>query len=71
MDKRLLIHGEGALGEARLDPRANCPAFRISRNCVIRNIDVDMTVRALEIINLSVYPNTQYSAHNLHLICCC
>ena len=41
--KRLLIRGEGELGETRLDQRANSPAFRISRNCVLENIDVDMT----------------------------
>lgn len=29
--KRLLIEGEGALGEAVIDQRANCPTFRIAR----------------------------------------
>ncbi|KAK9828720.1 hypothetical protein WJX72_001708 [[Myrmecia] bisecta] len=43
IDKRILIRGEGLLGETRIDQRANCPTFRISRNCVIQNIDVDMT----------------------------
>ncbi len=33
MSKRVLIEGEGALGEAVIDQRANCPTFRITR-CV-------------------------------------
>lgn len=43
VDKRILIHGQGALGEARIDQRANSPAFRLRRSAVLRNIDVDMT----------------------------
>lgn len=43
MNKRLLIKGEGALGEARIDHRSNAPAFRISRSCVLHGIDIDMT----------------------------
>lgn len=35
--------GEGALGEASIDQRANCPTFRITRACVVRNVDIDMT----------------------------
>ena len=31
MEKRLLIEGQGSLGEARLDQRANSPAFRLRR----------------------------------------
>jgi hypothetical protein len=29
--RRVLIQGEGALGEASIDQRANCPTFRITR----------------------------------------
>ena len=43
VDKRILIHGEGRLGEASLDQRANSPAFRLRRAAVLRNVDVDMT----------------------------
>lgn len=43
MDKRILIHGQGGLGEAKIDQRANSPAFRLWRSAVLRNIDVDMT----------------------------
>ena len=43
MGKRLLIEGAGQLGETKIDQRANSPTFRISRTCVIRNIDIDMT----------------------------
>ena len=43
VDKRILIHGQGQLGQASLDQRANSPAFRIRRAAVLRNIDVDMT----------------------------
>ncbi len=43
VDKRILIHGEGRLGEASLDQRANSPAFRLRRAAVLRNLDVDMT----------------------------
>jgi len=41
--KRLLIRGDGALGETRIDQRANCPAFRVGRSCAIQNLDIDMT----------------------------
>ena len=43
VEKRLLIVGQGALGEARLDQRANAPALRLTRPCVVRNLDIDMT----------------------------
>ncbi len=43
MAKRVLIQGEGALGEARYDMRANSPALRVARACLIRRLDVDMT----------------------------
>ena len=43
VDKRILIHGEGRLGEASLDQRANSPAFRVRRAAVLRNVDIDMT----------------------------
>lgn len=44
MDKRVLIFGEGALGQTVIDQRANSPTFRITRGgVVIRNIDVDMS----------------------------
>ena len=41
--RRILIRGEGALCEATLDARANSPAFRILRSCVIQNVEVDFT----------------------------
>ena len=42
--KRLLIEGEGSLGETVIDQRANVPTFRISRGgVVIRNLDLDHT----------------------------
>lgn len=31
LDKRLLIEGEGGLGESSIDQRANVPTFRIVR----------------------------------------
>lgn len=43
IDKRLLISGEGRLGETQIDQRANSPTFRIRRTCVIQNLDLDMT----------------------------
>lgn len=41
--KRLLIRGAGAPGDTRLDQRANSPALRLERVCVVENLDVDMT----------------------------
>ncbi|KAK9904188.1 hypothetical protein WJX75_006312 [Coccomyxa subellipsoidea] len=43
VSKRVLIRGEGTLGETRIDHRANCPALRVSRTCLIRDLDIDMT----------------------------
>ena len=43
VSKRVLIQGEGELGEARYDMRGNCPALRLSRACFVRRLDVDMT----------------------------
>lgn len=44
LTKRLLIEGEGSLGETVIDQRANCPTFRITRGgVIIRNIDMDHT----------------------------
>lgn len=43
VDKRLLIQGEAALGDTTLDQRANSPALRIRRSCVVRRIVLDMT----------------------------
>ena len=44
LSKRLLIEGEGALGETIIDQRANCPTFRITRGgVVLRNLDLDQT----------------------------
>ena len=43
VSKRVLIFGEGVLGEVTVDQRANSPAFRISRSCVIQNLSLDMT----------------------------
>ena len=41
--KRILIIGSGVLGETKIDQRANSPTFRITHNCVIQNLDIDMT----------------------------
>ncbi len=41
--KRLLIRGEGGAGATRLDQRANSPALRLERACVVSDIDIDMT----------------------------
>ena len=42
--KRVLIEGEGALGEAVIDMRANVPTFKIGRGgVVIRNVTIDHT----------------------------
>jgi hypothetical protein len=43
VDKRILIRGEGALKEATVDCRSNVPLFRVTRPCVIQNVDVDFT----------------------------
>ncbi|KAK3238945.1 hypothetical protein CYMTET_51090 [Cymbomonas tetramitiformis] len=43
VDKRVIIRGEGRLREASLDQRANSPSFRITRTCVIQNIELDMS----------------------------
>ncbi|BDA45677.1 probable UPF0225 protein Spro_2712 at N-terminal half [Coccomyxa sp. Obi] len=43
VSKRVLIRGEGTLGETRIDHRANCPALRIGRVCVVQGLDIDMT----------------------------
>jgi hypothetical protein len=42
--KRVLIMGEGSLGDTVIDQRANCPTFRCVRGGVtIKNIDIDQT----------------------------
>lgn len=41
--KRLLIRGAGGMGDARLDQRANSPALRLERACVVQGLDIDMT----------------------------
>ena len=43
VDKRILIRGEGALKEATVDCRSNVPLFRVTRPCVIQNVDIDFT----------------------------
>lgn len=43
VNKRLLIYGEGRLGETVIDQRANAPTFTVSRPCVIRNIKIELT----------------------------
>jgi hypothetical protein len=44
INKRVLIEGQGELGETVIDQRANCPTFRITRGgVVIRNLDIDHT----------------------------
>lgn len=40
---RVLIRGEGELREATVDSRANTPLFRVTRPCVIQNLDCDFT----------------------------
>jgi tetratricopeptide (TPR) repeat protein len=42
--KRILIEGDGSLGETVIDQRANVPTFKIERGgVVIRNLDIDHT----------------------------
>lgn len=41
--KRILIRGCGPLRETKVDQRANCPIFRITRSAVIMNLEIDMT----------------------------
>eukprot|EP00887_Chlorella_sp_A99_P007902 scaffold12.g7902.t1 len=44
LKKRVLIEGEGALGETVIDQRANCPTFRIVRGgVVVRRLELDQT----------------------------
>jgi hypothetical protein len=43
VERRVLIRGEGALREATIDCRSNAPLFRISRPCVLQNLDCDFT----------------------------
>jgi hypothetical protein len=44
INKRILIEGQGTLGEMVIDQRANCPTFRITRGgVVLRNLDIDHT----------------------------
>jgi tetratricopeptide (TPR) repeat protein len=46
VNKRVLIEGEGSLGESVIDQRANVPMFRITHGgggAVLRNIDLDQT----------------------------
>lgn len=57
--KRVLIEGEGRLGEVVIDQRANNPTFRIERGGVlIRNLDIDHTgFREAILIDGSEYVN--------------
>ncbi len=41
--KRVLIRGAGQLGDTKIDQRANCPTFRITRSAVILDLELDMT----------------------------
>ena len=41
--RRILIQGQGPLGETRYDMRGNSPALRLSACCVVRGLDIDMT----------------------------
>ena len=43
INKRLLIYGEGRLGETVIDQRANAPTFTVTRPCVIRNLKIELT----------------------------
>ena len=46
IDKRVLIEGQGSLGETVIDQRANVPTFRICHGgggAVIRNLDIDQS----------------------------
>uniref|UniRef100_A0A7S2Z3P6 Right handed beta helix domain-containing protein n=1 Tax=Chloropicon laureae TaxID=464258 RepID=A0A7S2Z3P6_9CHLO len=43
VDKRVLIRSEGTLEETTIDHRGNSPIFRITRNAVLQNVDIDMT----------------------------
>lgn len=41
--RRVLIQGQGSLGETRYDMRGNSPALRLGACCVVRGLDIDMT----------------------------
>ena len=43
MNKRVLIRGEGESGEVKVDQRAASPTLRITRTCVVQNLDLDLT----------------------------
>ena len=43
VDKRILIRSEGTLEETTIDHRGNSPIFRVTRNAILQNIDIDMT----------------------------
>jgi hypothetical protein len=43
VNKRVLIRSEGTIEETTIDHRGNSPIFRVSRNAVLQNIDIDMT----------------------------
>ena len=43
VDKRVVLQGEGGLGEAKIDQRTNSPGLRLGRSCLLMNLDVDMT----------------------------
>ena len=43
VSRRVLIRGEGNLRDATVDCRSNAPLFRITRPCVIQNLDIDFT----------------------------
>lgn len=43
VERRVLVRGEGLLRDATVDARANVPMFRISRPCVIQNLECDFT----------------------------
>jgi dTDP-4-dehydrorhamnose 3,5-epimerase-like enzyme len=40
---KLWRYSEGKLRDATVDCRSNAPLFRITRPCVIQNLDIDFT----------------------------
>ena len=43
ISKRVVVQGEGPLGTTKIDQRSNSPGLRITRSCLMQNLDVDMT----------------------------
>ena len=43
VSKRVVLQGEGHLGAIRIDQRTNSAGLRLTRSCLLMNLDIDMT----------------------------